>query len=97
MRLRRPELWRMHQFEIAARGIVDRPLNQIQRCVAQKADAGSIVDGLRAMYRVCVGEEWIVIVLDHADEDVWGDLPNVVLAEEWRERALVPLDWLDEE
>lgn len=35
-----------------------------------------------------------VIVLDHADEDVWGDLANVVLAEEWRERALVPHEWL---
>lgn len=38
-----------------------------------------------------------VIVLDHADEDVWGDLPNVILAEEWRGRALVPFDWLEEE
>lgn len=38
-----------------------------------------------------------VIVLDHADEDVWGDLPNVTLAEEWRDRALVPFDWLEEE
>lgn len=35
-----------------------------------------------------------VIVLDHADEEVWGDLPNVILAEEWRDRALVPFDWL---
>lgn len=38
-----------------------------------------------------------VIVLDHADEEVWGDLPNVILAEEWRDRALVPFDWLDGE
>lgn len=38
-----------------------------------------------------------VIVLDHADEDVWGDLANVVLAEEWRDRALVPYDWLRED
>lgn len=29
--------------------------------------------------------------------DVWGDLPNVILAEEWRERALVPSEWLGEE
>ena len=36
-------------------------------------------------------------VLDHADEDVWGGLPNVILAEEWRERALVPFEWLGEE
>lgn len=38
-----------------------------------------------------------VIVLDHADEDVWGNLPNVILAEEWREHALVPSDWLSQE
>ncbi|MCW2338146.1 putative nucleic acid-binding Zn-ribbon protein [Sphingobium sp. B2D3A] len=36
-----------------------------------------------------------VIVLDHADEDVWGELDNVVLAEQWRDHALVPLDWLE--
>jgi len=36
-----------------------------------------------------------VIVLDHADEDVWGDLDNVVLAEQWRSHALVPLGWLE--
>jgi hypothetical protein len=35
-----------------------------------------------------------VIVLDHADEDVWGDLDSVVLAEQWRDRALVPYEWL---
>ncbi|MDB5657356.1 MAG: hypothetical protein JWQ94_4969 [Tardiphaga sp.] len=36
-----------------------------------------------------------VIVLDHADEDVWGDIDGVELIEEWRDgRALVPTDWL---
>jgi len=36
-----------------------------------------------------------VIVLDHADEDVWGDIDGVELIEEWRDRrALVPADWL---
>ncbi|MCK1403507.1 DUF3732 domain-containing protein [Bradyrhizobium sp. 4] len=34
-----------------------------------------------------------IIVLDHADEEVWGDLPGVGLTEEWRGRALVPLEW----
>jgi len=38
-----------------------------------------------------------VIVLDHADEEVWGDLPNIILAEEWRDRALVPFDWLNKD
>ncbi len=34
-----------------------------------------------------------VIVLDHADQGVWGDLPSVTLVEEWRGKKLVPLDW----
>ena len=41
-----------------------------------------------------------VIVLDHADDGVWGGLPGIHLAAEWRdhspeqERALVPAEWL---
>lgn len=36
-----------------------------------------------------------VIILDHAGPDVWGDIPGVALAEEWRDNtALVPLEWL---
>ncbi|MFB9266696.1 DUF3732 domain-containing protein [Bradyrhizobium erythrophlei] len=34
-----------------------------------------------------------IIVLDHADEGVWGGIPGVSLTEEWRGRALVPLEW----
>lgn len=34
-----------------------------------------------------------VIVLDHADQEVWGNMPGVTLVEEWRGRKLVPLDW----
>jgi hypothetical protein len=36
-----------------------------------------------------------IIVLDHANDEVWGELPGVVLAEEWRggERKLVPPEW----
>ncbi len=36
-----------------------------------------------------------VIVLDHADDDVWGNLPGVQLTEEWRVKALVPREWTD--
>jgi Protein of unknown function (DUF3732) len=35
-----------------------------------------------------------VIVLDHADEGVWGGLDDVVLTEEWRGAKLVPESWL---
>lgn len=37
-----------------------------------------------------------VIVLDHANEDVWGKLPNTRLVEEWRGDALVPAAWISD-
>jgi hypothetical protein len=36
-----------------------------------------------------------VIVLDHADKEVWGELPGVSLTEEWRGRELVPEQWIN--
>lgn len=35
-----------------------------------------------------------IIVLDHADEEVWGGLTNVHLVEEWRGKGLVPDAWI---
>ena len=35
-----------------------------------------------------------VIVLDNADDEVWGGLAGVELAEEWRGQTLVPYAWL---
>jgi hypothetical protein len=35
-----------------------------------------------------------VIVLDHADEGVWGSLDGVELTEEWRGSKLVPESWV---
>ena len=36
------------------------------------------------------------IILDHAGADVWGDIPGVMISEEWRnDDKLVPLHWLD--
>lgn len=35
-----------------------------------------------------------IVVLDHADEEVWGQLTNVHLVEEWRGKGLVPSAWL---
>lgn len=35
-----------------------------------------------------------IIVLDHADDEVWGELTDVHLVEEWRGSALVPFDWI---
>jgi hypothetical protein len=34
-----------------------------------------------------------IIVLDHADEDVWGKLTNLHRVEEWRGKGLVPAEW----
>lgn len=38
-----------------------------------------------------------IIVLDHADEEVWGELHNVHLVEEWRGKGLVPKAWIETE
>lgn len=35
-----------------------------------------------------------IIVLDHANEEVWGGLENVHLVEEWRGKGLVPDSWV---
>jgi hypothetical protein len=36
-----------------------------------------------------------IIVLDHASTNVWGEVQNVKLVEDWREgRKLVPSEWL---
>jgi len=35
-----------------------------------------------------------IIVLDHADEEVWGGLTNVHRVEEWRGQGLVPMKWI---
>ncbi|MNT83349.1 hypothetical protein D3C72_2232040 [compost metagenome] len=34
-----------------------------------------------------------IIVLDHADDEVWHGLTNVHVVEEWRGTALVPYEW----
>jgi len=36
-----------------------------------------------------------IIVLDHADSGVWGEIPGVILTEEWRDKKLVP-SWFEE-
>lgn len=36
-----------------------------------------------------------IIVLDHANEEVWGGLENVHLVEEWRGKGLVPEGWIE--
>jgi len=38
-----------------------------------------------------------IIVLDHAAQDVWGNITNVHMIEEWRNGTkLVPLTWLQD-
>lgn len=34
-----------------------------------------------------------IVVLDHADEEVWGELKNIHRVEEWRGKGLVPATW----
>ncbi len=41
------------------------------------------------------GRRLQVIILDHADETVWGNIPDVEMVEHWREgKKLVPTEWL---
>jgi len=63
----------------------------------QDVDAVRKVFALLGEQTASAGGRLQVIVLDHADKDVWGGLGNVVLAEQWRDQALVPLDWLSTE
>lgn len=59
------------------------------------------VSAVRSVFQA-IGDEVVaakgnlqVIILDHAGLDVWGEIPGVVLTEEWRDNdALVPLHWL---
>lgn len=38
-----------------------------------------------------------IIVTEHADEDIWGEIPEIYVAGKWRGREkLVPLEWLRE-
>lgn len=60
----------------------------------QDVDAVRKVFALLGEQTAAAGGRLQVIVLDHADEDVWGGLGNVALAEQWRDQALVPLDWI---
>ena len=49
---------------------------------------------ISTVVQACKGELQ-VIVLDHAPENVWGNIQGVHLVEEWREgKALIPKDWL---
>lgn len=49
---------------------------------------------LGSLVGACAGKVQF-IVLDHADQSVWGGLPGVSLVEEWRSgRHLVPLEWI---
>lgn len=36
-----------------------------------------------------------IIVMEHADEDIWGDCDNTILIERWRgDEKLIPLEWI---
>ena len=37
-----------------------------------------------------------IIVTEHADEDIWGDVQDIHLVERWRGNnlKLIPLEWL---
>lgn len=39
-----------------------------------------------------------IIVMEHADEDIWGEFDNIKLVERWRGRnKLIPVDWISKQ
>lgn len=60
----------------------------------QDVDAVRKVFALLGAEVAAAGKRLQVIVLDHADDDVWGKVSGVELVEEWRGTALVPSEWI---
>ena len=57
-------------------------------------------EAVKSMFRTlsdsvsAVDGKWQAIVIEHAGEDIWGGIPNVVKADEWRSgRKLIPETW----
>ena len=72
--------------EAPARLLGDEDLQAVRQIFSALSDAALEARGA-----------WQAIVLDHADETVWGGLPGVHLVEEWREGTkLVPTQWISE-
>lgn len=60
----------------------------------QDIEAVRKVFALLGKQAVAAGGRLQVIILDHADEAVWGALEGVELIERWRDTALVPDSWI---
>lgn len=77
------------------------------RSVAEKAEHSLSDDDRSAVRKIfetlsnyvdSAGFDIQIIVTEHADDDVWGDIPNrcIKLVERWRgNQKLVPIEWLD--
>lgn len=64
--------------------LLDEDVNAVQKVFRTFADA------IRATHG-----KLQIIVLDHASEDVWGDIEGVTMVEEWRNnKKLIPPSWL---
>ena len=71
----------------------DEPLESIEWRDQDVIEVRKVFALLGAEARAAKGRLQI-IVLDHAGEDVWGELDGVEVTEEWRGSALVPAEWL---
>jgi len=80
------------------RKLVVREDDELQEPQLRDEDIAAVHKAFRVLGDVVGsgGGRLQVIVLDHAPREVWGNIPNVVAFEEWREgRKLVPQEWLD--
>lgn len=78
------------------RRLAERPDDQKEESPWRDQDVEAVRKVLNGMASAIkqTNQRLQVIVLDHAAEIVWGDLPLVHLVEDWREgRALIPSEW----
>ena len=81
---------------MASRKRAERPDEQKEESPWRDQDVEAVRKILNGMASAIkqTNDRLQVIVLDHASEIVWGDLPLVHLVEDWRDgRALIPQEW----
>jgi hypothetical protein len=62
------------------------------------ADIEAVTKIFRTLSEAVTAREgmWQAIVLDHADQSIWGEIPALNMVEEWRGDKLVPPTWLSQ-
>ncbi|WP_219933566.1 DUF3732 domain-containing protein [Enterobacter hormaechei] len=80
-------------FPVRQAGIIDNENNEPEW---QNEDIVAVRKVFKVLNKFISSTKGIFqfIVLDHANEEVWSNLENIHLVEEWRGAALIPYDWI---